>query len=138
MIGTHHLSSQYCLPDLQSSYLRGAESRDVELAFLDLVNKFHTREGDGREIEALKAKPGDWLDMFLSSRLRIKLRRLNVRAVKEVGDTSALLTEDHGHSHICFFVSRALFGGGRRRRANGRVWSSLWRSSHLSQLVKMR
>src|SRR5215813_15178898 len=86
----------------------------------------------------LRSFPGDGLDMFLSSRPRIKLRQLNARACKEVGDASVLLTEDHGHGPVCFFPSRASFGGGRRRRANGRVWSSFRRSSYLSQLVKTR
>jgi hypothetical protein len=40
LIGTYRLGSQYCLPDLRSSYLRGAEYRNVQLPFLDLVDKF--------------------------------------------------------------------------------------------------
>ena len=34
----HCSGSQYCLPDLWHSELRGTEDRDVELAFLDLVH----------------------------------------------------------------------------------------------------
>jgi hypothetical protein len=52
-IRRHCVGSQYGLPDLWHSELRGTEDRDAELAFLDLRRSLNPTLSEGRIIETL-------------------------------------------------------------------------------------